>query len=213
MALTADGNLTQLSDTGYTRSDIVNFFNNLASKYGASVESSDIDHLIAKLMGESGCIRQLGGDPQRCFNDFEEQYKRRGGAAGQGDTPNVGSHTVENPDLTPTVGGVTYEDTDPGPGIVFAPQRAPAPAPVPVASMVVGDMGVTAGAVPTVGPTGLANPSLPINYATGQVGGEFGYNGYGGAAPSAAPRSSSMMPLLLLGGAAVAAFLLLKKKK
>lgn len=187
MALDANGNLTSLSDTGYTRSDIVAMFNGWASKYGVSVESGDVDLLIAKLMGESGCIRQLGGDPQRCISSFEQQYARRGGDANQGDTPNVGSFKVS---------GSTERDE----GSTAA--RATTVA-APAAST-----------PPTVGPVGLANPNLPVNYATGALGAQYGYNGVGGVGAVAAPASgssSNMMMWLLLGGAALAAFFLLRK--
>lgn len=188
MPLTASGNLSSLADTGYSRSDIVAFFNGLASKYGVSVESGDVDLLIAKLMGEGGCIRELGGDPQRCFDSFESQYARRGGPVGQGDTPNVGSAKV---------GGGNEVDTR----TTTASQATTVAAPA-------------AATPPSVGPTGLANPNLPVNYATNTYGSQYGYNGVGGAASlTQAPASggSNMMMWLLLGGAALAAFFLLRK--
>lgn len=187
MPLTASGNLSSLSDSGYTRSDLVAFFNGLASKYGVSVENGDVDLLAAKLMGEGGCIRELGGDPQRCFNDFESQYARRGGPVGQGDTSNVGSNKVG--------GGNEVDNSAARATTVSAP-----PAATP----------------PSVGPTGLANPSLPINYATNSYGSQYGYNGVGGqpftaSVATGASGGSNMMIWLLLGGAALAVFFLMRK--
>lgn len=226
MALTEQGNLTSLADAGYTRDDIVNFFQSLSSQFDVSVESDDIGKLEAKLLGESGCIRAIGGNPQRCFDQFTEQYRRRGrpdvtpGIEGSGHvdsaTLSAPSLTVERPVSRPEVGGRQYEAFQTPEGQTAF--RFYTPPPPPVASMVVGDMGVTADALPTVGPVGLAQPRAPINYATGQAGPEFGY-GFGGtpepfATAGAAPRSGSNMTMfVLLAAAAVAAIVLFGKKK
>jgi len=74
----ATGNYTSLADTGYTRTQIVEWFNALSARTGASVEPSDIDQLIAKLMGEARFIPQDGGNPQLAFDIYETQYMIRG---------------------------------------------------------------------------------------------------------------------------------------
>lgn len=100
--LLANGNLSELSDTGYTRDDIRNFFANLSRDTGASVEAGDEDKLIAKLMGEAGFIRQLGGNPQLAFDAFRQQYMRRGssfttGSGIDSSTLNTGAVAPVNP--------------------------------------------------------------------------------------------------------------------
>lgn len=182
MSLTASGNLSSLSDSGYTRSDLVAFFNGLASKYGVSVESGDVDLLAAKLMGEGGCIRELGGDPQRCFNDFEAQYARRGGPVGQGDTPNVGAHTVDSRTST-------------------AAQATTVAAPAAYTPPTVGPVGL---ANPSA-PQNYATNSYGSQYGYNGVG------GIGTTAAAPTSGGSNMMIWLLLGGAALAVFFLMRK--
>jgi hypothetical protein len=222
----ATGNYESLADTGYSVSQIDSFFNGLVAKYGSPYQQGDRESLIAKLVGGSGYIAALGGDPGKAFGEFEAQYARRGAA-----------------DTTPTLegsGGVDSSLLNVGTTRTALASVVPS-GPAPVASII-----TTAGAtapraeVPTSGPIGLAYAGDPVNYATGEVGPQFAYNGdqsglyssptaaggYGGSsgggvlgigpaplttAGTSAAGGSNTMLYLLLAGMAAAAYFLLKK--
>lgn len=101
MGLNAQGNLTDLADTGYSWDDLRNFFTQLSASSGARVEQGDVEQLAAKLMGEAGFIKQLGGNPQGAFELFRQQYQRRGsgtpGVSPDSTTLNTGSAKVPDP--------------------------------------------------------------------------------------------------------------------
>lgn len=79
MALDQFGNYTTLADAGYTRDQIVKWFNDLGARLGVSVEPSDVDQLISKLMGEAKYMTVHGGNPQAAFDIYAEQYRLRSG--------------------------------------------------------------------------------------------------------------------------------------
>jgi hypothetical protein len=92
------------------------------------------------------------------------------------------------------------------------------PPPPPVVSQVTGALDAPDASVPPTGLYGTTNASLPINYATNQVGRQFGYGSYqtgGGLAPttqaSAAGGGFSMVTLLILAAVGVAAYFLVVK--
>jgi len=89
----------------------------------------------------------------------------------------------------------------------------------PVGSVVTSGPSTPSGDTPpTVGPTGLANPLLPINYATMQYGPKFGYSGGNGGLALAQPVPSApgssgfdLTTYLIIGGMALAAWYLFVK--
>ncbi len=93
--------------------------------------------------------------------------------------------------------------------------------PAPVASAVTaGPSTPSASTPPTVGPTGLANPIAPINYATMQTGAQYGYTPRsGGGGTTFVPAGGGggglfgggIMTWLVVGGVAFGAWYLLKK--
>jgi hypothetical protein len=89
--------------------------------------------------------------------------------------------------------------------------------PPPVVSQVSGALDAPGSNVPPAGLYGTINPSLPINYATNQVGRQFGYGGYqtgGGLLPTtqaSAAGGFSMTTLLILAAVGVAAYFLVVK--
>jgi hypothetical protein len=92
------------------------------------------------------------------------------------------------------------------------------PPPPPVVSQVSGALDAPAANVPPAGLYGTINPSLPINYATNQVGRQFGYGDYqtgGGLVPTQASAAGgggfSMMTLLIIAAVGVAAYFLVVK--
>lgn len=177
----ATGNFDTLEDTGYSRDQLESWVRSTSSSYGlslpASEVSSDADNLARKLMGGSGYIARLGGDPRKAFGEFEEQYKRRGGAdltPGVEGTGYASSETLSIGTTAKALAGI--QPSGPAPVQVSrAVTYAPSP---PLVSTILSQGSVAAPSeVPTVGPTGLAYTGDPVNYATGQQGPQYGYNG------------------------------------
>jgi len=87
--------------------------------------------------------------------------------------------------------------------------------PPPVVSQVLGAIDSPGSNVPPTGLYGTINPSLPINYATNQVGRQYGYGDYqtggGLVTASAAGGGLSMTTLLILAAVGVAAYFLVVK--
>lgn len=157
------GNYESLADTGYTRADLQSFFDGLVGRSGASYQAGDIENLAAKLIGGSGYIRETGGDPGKAFGEFEQQYMRRGNS----------QTTGSGVDSTLLNVGTGVADVAGIPVSPFTPNRA-----APVASYITtSGASLGAAAEPTSGPVGLAYPSDPVNYATGQVSPTLGYSG------------------------------------
>jgi hypothetical protein len=88
------------------------------------------------------------------------------------------------------------------------------PPPPPVLSAVTTSIATPGANVPPTGLYGTVNASLPVNYATNQVGRQFGYGDYqtgGGVVQAAAGGGFDMTTLLVIGAIGVAAYFLLVK--
>lgn len=162
------GNLESLADAGYTREQIVAWFNDLASRTGATVEANDPQILINKLMGEGRYIRQLGGDPAGAFAEFEAQYIRRGaGTSHRAMDSQSGLYADVGGDPTSEPGYVETRNT-----ALFHVNR-----PSPVVSAITTMGASTSNRLePISGPVGLAYPADPVNYATMEMSPAAGYD-------------------------------------
>lgn len=226
------GNYDSLADTGYTAGQIDAFFSDLVRQSGASYQDGDKESLISKLVGGSGYIPDLGGDPRKAFGEFTDQYMRRGSniplITPSSEYLNIGTTRA-------ALVNVVAAGPRPAPKAPTAGKSVPGytwQSAQPPLGSVVTTLGATEGAStePTSGPTGLAYAADPINYSTMLAGAEYGYDGErsgvfdnvgmsggysspvaGLSSTGAAPAGgSNLMPYLLLGGLAIGAYLLLK---
>lgn len=192
MSLTSNGNLTDLADTGYTMADLQRFFDNLAASTGAKVEAGDVQALANKLMGETGFIRQLGGNPQGAFDLFTQQYQRRGSSGQEGSgidstALNTGSARAVDPSYAATVLAQAF------------PQ-----APPPSIAGNIATIGPAAYAPSgtATGPTGLL--VAPQTYTPASSGGLF--------APAAGGGLSTTTWLVLAAAAGAVYFFVIRRK-
>lgn len=217
------GNYESLADTGYTASQIDDFFNDLARTTGASYQAGDRESLIAKLVGGSGYITALNGDPRKAFGEFVEQYQRRGSnvplVTPSSEYLNVGttgSALVKIASAGPQPKSQAARTSVPGaPGVLTPP---------PVLSLITTQgASLGSGDPVTVGPTGLAYPDDPVHYGTGDVSPAYGTTGLqsgnyntgaglsGLLTPSSAPGADNTGVYLLYAGIALAAYFLIVK--
>lgn len=88
----------------YTLSDTTSYLQNLSNKTGASMEADDPQKLLDKLTGGDAYDPAKGGDPNKAFQEFEDQYTRRG----------MSQRTGQGPDSGDILGTSTSTSNNPG---------------------------------------------------------------------------------------------------
>lgn len=88
----------QPGQSGYSDQYLQNFFRDLSRATGASVEADDVALLRAKLEGGSPYIAAHGGNPNAAFQEFTQQYARRGAPTGHRRSDSQGGAFPTNAD-------------------------------------------------------------------------------------------------------------------